>query len=296
MCCVVLELSEGKGARWLVVALPMSNIDTDTKRMGESLRSPATVVARQAVPVRPSAVEVDGIRFAWNEHGSDVLDMARFAVATGERVFVEGPSGSGKSTLLGLIGGVLRPREGTVRVLGTSVSAMPARLRDRFRADHIGFIFQMFNLVPYLSVIDNVTLPCRFSRRRRERAEMRSATPDAEAHRLLGLLGLDRVELLGRVVTDLSIGQQQRVAAARALIGETRADHRRRADLRPRRGHAGAFSRSSLRAVWRGGRVAALREPRHAAGRPFRSPCIAGRPSARRPGSDRLIPTVRCSA
>ena len=198
----------------------MANIDTDTKRMGESLRSPATVVARQAVPVRPSAVEVDGIRFAWNEHGSDVLDMARFAVATGERVFVEGPSGSGKSTLLGLIGGVLRPREGTVRVLGTSVSAMPARLRDRFRADHIGFIFQMFNLVPYLSVIDNVTLPCRFSRRRRERAEMRSATPDAEAHRLLGLLGLDRVELLGRVVTDLSIGQQQRVAAARALIGD----------------------------------------------------------------------------
>ena len=103
---------------------------------------------------------------------------------------------------------------------GTSVSAMPARLRDRFRADHIGFIFQMFNLVPYLSVIDNVTLPCRFSRRRRERAEMRSATPDAEAHRLLGLLGLDRGELVGRVVTDLSIGQQQRVAAARALIGD----------------------------------------------------------------------------
>ena len=216
----------GEGMSWPFVAhlastaqSTFAGIDTDTEPMGESLRSPATVVARQAVPVRSSAVEVDCIRFAWEEHGSDVLDIARFAVAVGERVFVEGPSGSGKSTLLSLIGGVLRPRDGTVRVLGTSISAMPARLRDRFRADHIGFIFQMFNLVPYLSVIDNVTLPCRFSRRRRERAEIRSGTPDAEAHRLLGLLGLDRVELLGRVVTDLSIGQQQRVAAARALIG-----------------------------------------------------------------------------
>ena len=161
MCFVVLELSKGKSAWWLVVALSVASIETES--MGESLRSPATVVARQAVPVRPSAVEVDGIRFAWNEHGSDVLDMARFAIAAGERVFVEGPSGSGKSTLLGLIIGVLCPREGAVRVLGTSVSAMPARLRDRFRADHIGFIFQMFNLVPYLSVIDNVTLPCRLS-------------------------------------------------------------------------------------------------------------------------------------
>ena len=164
-------------------------------------------------------VEVDRVRFAWKAGEDDVLDVARFEVAAGERVFIEGPSGSGKSTLLGLLGGVASPREGTIRILGTELSSMPARRRDRFRADHLGFVFQMFNLVPYLSMIDNVTLPCRFSRRRRERAGSRSGTPEAEACRLLARLGLDREELFARTVTELSIGQQQRVAVARALIG-----------------------------------------------------------------------------
>ena len=164
-------------------------------------------------------VEIDRIRFAWKPGQSDVLDIAHFEVAAGERVFIEGPSGSGKSTLFSLLGGVSSPREGTVRILGAGISGMPARRRDRFRADHIGFVFQMFNLVPYLSMIDNVTLPCRFSRRRRDRAISRSGAPDAEARRLLARLGLDGDDLLARAVTDLSIGQQQRVAAARALIG-----------------------------------------------------------------------------
>ena len=128
-------------------------------------------------------VEIDHIRFAWRPGQSDVLDIARFEVAAGERVFIEGPSGSGKSTLFSLLGGVSHPREGTVRILGAGISEMPARRRDRFRADHIGFVFQMFNLVPYLSMIDNVTLPCRFSRRRHERARLRTGAPDAEARR-----------------------------------------------------------------------------------------------------------------
>ena len=166
-----------------------------------------------------ATVEIDRVRFAWKHGQRDVLDIPRFAVAAGERVFVDGPSGSGKSTLLSLIGGVTSPREGAVRVLGTEVSRMPSRHRDRFRADHVGFVFQMFNLVPSLSMIANVTLPCRFSRRRRERAGARTGAPEAEARRLLARLGLDRDDLFERAVTDLSIGQQQRVAAARALIG-----------------------------------------------------------------------------
>ena len=164
-------------------------------------------------------VEMGEVRFAWRVGERDVLDIAHFAIAAQERVFIEGPSGCGKSTLLGLIGGVAVPREGTVRILDTDFARMPSRRRDRFRADHIGFVFQMFNLVPYLSMIDNVTLPCRFSRRRRERAVSRSGTPEAEARRLLARLGLDRDELRARAVTELSIGQQQRVAAARALVG-----------------------------------------------------------------------------
>ena len=194
------------------VAVPDAAVAKEAARAGGGASKPAAAA-------RPMTVEVDRVRFAWKAGGRDVLDVARFEVAAGERVFVEGPSGSGKSTLLGLLGGVAVPREGTIRILGTALSSMPARRRDHFRADHVGFIFQMFNLVPYLSMIDNVTLPCRFSRRRRERVGSRAGGIEAEARRLLACLELDRPELLSRAVTDLSIGQQQRVAAARALIG-----------------------------------------------------------------------------
>ena len=164
-------------------------------------------------------IEIDRVRFAWRPGWGDVLDIERLEVAAGERVFIEGPSGSGKSTLLALLGGVASPREGAIRILGADIAKMPPRRRDRFRADHVGFVFQMFNLVPYLSMVDNVTLPCHFSHRRRERAGTRSQTPEAEARRLLARLGLEDEELRSRAVTELSIGQQQRVAVARALIG-----------------------------------------------------------------------------
>ena len=168
---------------------------------------------------RTRTVEIDGLRFAWKSGQPEILDIADFVVEAGERVFIEGPSGSGKSTLFSLLGGVLSPRHGSLRILGVGVSDMPARRRDAFRADHIGFVFQMFNLVPYLSMVANVTLPCRFSRRRRERAISRSGTPESEARRLLSQLGLDRDDSIARAVSDLSVGQQQRVAVARALMG-----------------------------------------------------------------------------
>ena len=136
----------------------------------------------------------------------------------GERVFLYGPSGSGKSTLLAILGGVLVPQQGTVRILGQELTGMRPALRDRFRADHIGFIFQLFNLVPYLSVLDNVVLPCRFSARRRERAIASGGSVHDEALRLLSHLDIG-ARLLSRPVTELSVGQQQRVAAARALLG-----------------------------------------------------------------------------
>jgi len=165
------------------------------------------------------AILLENVRFAWRRGGPDVIDIDHFVVERGERLFIAGPSGSGKSTLLNLLGGVVTPREGLLKVLGTDLGKVRGWRHDRFRAAHVGFVFQMFNLVPYLSVIDNVTLPCRFSRRRRERAEVRSANVSADAMRLLGALELDRLELLSRPVIDLSIGQQQRVAVARALIG-----------------------------------------------------------------------------
>jgi putative ABC transport system ATP-binding protein len=162
------------------------------------------------------AVEIENVEFAWRGQES-LLAIDRLVVARGERVFLKGASGSGKSTLLGLIGGVLTPRTGTIRVMGTALPQLSASARDRFRAEHVGFIFQMFNLIPYLTVRANVLLPLSFSPTRRSRVA--AAGADAEAVRLLETLGIADKDLLERPVTQLSIGQQQRVAAARALIG-----------------------------------------------------------------------------
>ena len=137
----------------------------------------------------------------------------------GERVFIAGPSGGGKSTLLSLVAGVVVPQRGTVMVNGCQLNGLHGAARDRFRADNIGFIYQMFNLIPYLSVVENVTLPCRFSSRRRDRSSARSSGYKNEALRLLKYLGMDEAAVIGKPVTELSVGQQQRVAAARALIG-----------------------------------------------------------------------------
>jgi putative ABC transport system ATP-binding protein len=162
-------------------------------------------------------IEIRDLEFTWPRQATACLTIAELTVNAGERIFIHGPSGSGKSTLLGLLGGVLVPQRGTIRVLGADLSRMRPALRDRFRSDHVGFIFQLFNLVPYLSVIDNVMLSCRFSARRRAQAVAARSLAE-EAQRLLSHLDIEPA-LLTRPVTELSVGQQQRVAAARALLG-----------------------------------------------------------------------------
>jgi putative ABC transport system ATP-binding protein len=162
------------------------------------------------------AIELQDVEFSWPS-GTRVLDVRQLTVKSGERVFVHGPSGSGKSTLLGIVGGVLKPQGGQVQVLDASLTSLTAAQRDRFRGEQIGFIFQMFNLIPYLTVIENVLLPLRFSDGRARRLASVDAT--VEAARLLQALGLSDSGISKRRVTELSVGQQQRVAAARALIG-----------------------------------------------------------------------------
>lgn len=164
------------------------------------------------------AVQLQNLRFGWKQH-PEVLNIPRLEIKAGERVFIHGASGSGKSTLLSLVSGVNLPREGSVDVLGQPIQDLGSSRRDRFRADHIGFIFQMFNLIPYLSVLENVTLPCRFSARRRANASANGGSLEAEAVRLLAHLDMASDTLLHRPVTQLSVGQQQRVATARALMG-----------------------------------------------------------------------------
>lgn len=164
------------------------------------------------------AIEIDGLNHAWKDRSDFKLTIPEFTVAKGERLFVYGPSGSGKTTLLSLLGGVMLPKQGRIRILGKELTASSSIARDQFRADHLGFLFQQFNLIPYLSVIDNVLLPCRFSKLRRQRALLAGTTLEKSALNLLAQLQMDNA-LISRKVTELSVGQQQRVAAARAMIG-----------------------------------------------------------------------------
>ena len=165
-----------------------------------------------------AAIDLREVRFAWPGAAGDCLAIDAMQVDSGRTVFLHGPSGSGKSTLLGLLAGVLVPRSGSVCLHGSDWSQLSGARRDAFRADHVGYIFQQFNLLPYLSVIDNVLLPCRFSKLRRERAARAGGDASAQARVLLAQVGLPELSWT-RPASQLSVGQQQRVAAARALIG-----------------------------------------------------------------------------
>lgn len=164
-----------------------------------------------------TVIDISQLKFHWPKTQERVLDIKKFSVSRGQHLFIKGESGSGKSTLLNLIGGVLLPQQGDIQLLNHSLKQLSGSKRDNFRADHIGFIFQMFNLLPYLSVIENVLLPLHFSKKRQDKV-LAKGSLKTEAERLLNHLDLSG-NLLKRPVTQLSVGQQQRVAAARALIG-----------------------------------------------------------------------------
>lgn len=168
-----------------------------------------------ASPTSSQIISLKDIRYTWTPDAPDTLNISEFAVSPKERIFIKGSSGCGKSTLLGLLTGILTPQHGSVSILGETVSNFSQGQRDRFRAEHIGYIFQQFNLLPYLSVIDNVLLPCQFSNIRKNNVKQ---SLEQEAKHLLERLHLPKDKIHSPVI-DLSIGQQQRVAAARALIG-----------------------------------------------------------------------------
>jgi len=134
------------------------------------------------------------------------LDSATFSIVAGEWVAITGPSGSGKSTLVNLLGCLDRPTCGTLKIDNIDVAAMSAKDLDRFRADKIGFIFQQFHLIPYLTAVENVMLAQYFH----------SMTDEAEARAALEKVGLG--DRLNHLPAELSGGEQQRVCIARALI------------------------------------------------------------------------------
>ena len=164
-------------------------------------------------------IEFRGLRFAWPGESTPLFDCHEFVLDRGEHIFIRGASGSGKSTLLNLIAGVLVPQAGNLMIMDQDTRTLGPARRDRLRADHIGYVFQQFNLVPYLSLMENVLLPCRFSQRRTEQATSQFGSAEKAAMYLLGNLFDGETLDLDRPVSKLSVGQQQRVAAARALIG-----------------------------------------------------------------------------
>jgi len=159
-------------------------------------------------------LQLDDVRYRWPGRTSFGLNVPKLLLQRAETVLLLGESGSGKSTLLSLICGTIIAQSGRVAVAGEDLASLSPGMRDRFRAEQIGLVFQQFNLLPFASVMDNILLPLRFAPRRRNRVK----DLKAEANRLCHDLGLPEEALTTRAGA-LSVGQQQRVAAARALIG-----------------------------------------------------------------------------
>jgi putative ABC transport system ATP-binding protein len=158
-------------------------------------------------------LELENVSKTYTRRGAAVaaLRPTTLAVAAGEFVAVVGPSGSGKTTLLSIVGGMLAPSQGKVWLDGRPLYDLPVAARTRLRREKVGFVFQTFNLVPYLSALENVQVPLYLA----------GLSPGEQRRRALALL--ERVGLADRVghkPAELSVGQQQRVALARTLAND----------------------------------------------------------------------------
>lgn len=154
-----------------------------------------------------SLLQLNEIAHRWPNNATDLLRIDQFDLSAGESVFLYGPSGVGKSTLLNIITGIQAPSTGEVRVLGHSLWQQNAARRDRIRAQHMGVITQTLNLLPYLTVADNLAVMCHFAGKKLEKKWQQQ---------LLETLGL--TAQVNQKADSLSIGQRQRAAIARALI------------------------------------------------------------------------------
>jgi len=168
-----------------------------------------------------SAVNISDLSFMWKKNTATATDLTNtvtptltiphWSIKKGERVFLQGHSGSGKTTLLNILAGILVADSGKVAILGTDICQLTQSQRDRYRARHLGIIFQQFNLIPYLSIIDNIRLSHTFIS-----VNKTSTNHDEHLLSLCDSLGLDS-GLFKQQANQLSVGQQQRVAIARAL-------------------------------------------------------------------------------
>jgi putative ABC transport system ATP-binding protein len=171
-------------------------------------------MSNNPVGSKVNAIALNDVRFSYTP-GHPILRIPSLEVPSGRRIFLHGPSGSGKTTLLSLISGILTPQQGNVHVLGRDLTRLSPSARDTLRGSEIGYIFQGFNLIPYLTVRENIALPCNLHADRYKR--ITATTLTEEVRRIA--TRLDIHANLDAPVTRLSTGQQQRVAIARAIIG-----------------------------------------------------------------------------
>jgi putative ABC transport system ATP-binding protein len=166
------------------------------------------------------AVLVESLVFSY-VHNKPIINIQKWQLDKSEHVFLYGPSGCGKSTLLNLLSGILAPQQGTVSILNKDITALKPSKRDRFRAQNIGVVFQQFNLIPYLSVLDNIRLAMHFANDSYDKDS--SHTPKVtKQERIVSMLQALQlpIDCLQQKASELSVGQQQRVAIARALINK----------------------------------------------------------------------------
>lgn len=159
------------------------------------------------------AITLTNVRFSYDSQPNNtIINIPKWSVDTGEHVFLHGPSGTGKSTLLGLLSGLITLQTGEISIFDKQLSTMSSLSRDKFRAQYIGYVFQQFNLIPYLSAADNIRLARYFSQHQQDDQQQYTS-------QLLQQLNFAESDI-NKPVRQLSVGQQQRVAIARALVNK----------------------------------------------------------------------------
>ena len=161
-------------------------------------------------------LEINDLYFEWKKKEKFVLNIKKFSIKEDKRIIMFGDSGTGKSTLLNIIGGILAPTKGIIKINNTIVNKLTQKEKDSFRSKNIGVIFQEFNILDYISPLTNILLPSYFT----NLGKYRSNYFYNRALNLSKKLGIDKNILYKKNSKELSVGQKQRIAIIRAIINK----------------------------------------------------------------------------
>ena len=159
-------------------------------------------------------ISIKNLEYKVGQNINFSLNIKEFKLNKSDSILIYGESGLGKSTFLNLLSGTISPQKGNIDILGENISNTSSSIKDRIRGDHFGIVFQTFNLLPYVSVKNNILLGKAYSNIKQSKSN------NNEIKELMDKLSLNYKDLINRKAYELSIGQQQRVAVARALIGK----------------------------------------------------------------------------